>query len=63
MIYVILGTILALATVFFIGRDAGKDSVENDDMKQSLDDIGLAKRVREDEKKIIEARDRFTRDS
>ncbi len=62
-ILIILGVLSSVAIVYLVGRNSGVDSTENDVMKESLDDIGLAKRVREDEKKIIEARDKFTRGS
>jgi hypothetical protein len=49
------------AGIYFVGRMAGGDKAQKDVMQDVLDDIGLAKRVREDEKKVIEARNKFTR--
>jgi hypothetical protein len=50
-----------VAGFYLAGRMAGGDKAQNDIMQDVLDDIGLAKRVREDEKKVIEARNKFTR--
>ncbi len=50
-----------IAGFYLVGRKAGSDKTQKDVMQDVLDDIGLAKRVREDEKKVIEARNKFTR--
>lgn len=59
MIFAII-SVSILALVFLIFK-FGKTAQESDIMKQELDDIYLAKAARENEKKVINAREKFTR--